>query len=102
MGNLYRFWVYILTNMNNRVLYIGMTNNILRRMHEHKSETHEGFTRAYHTHKLVYVEEYQYVDKAIAREKQLKKYARAKKIALIEQTNPHWEDLTSSFYTQAS
>ena len=88
------FYVYILTNKANNVLYIGMTNDIQRRMTEHKNEMIDGFSKRYHTHKLVYFEEYGHSIEAISREKQLKGYKRFKKIALIEKMNPNWNDLS--------
>ena len=87
------YYVYILANKNNTVLYIGMTNDLRRRLYEHKTEQLDGFTKKYHIHKLVYLEEYSDVDYAIAREKQLKKWLRSKKNSLIETQNPDWDDL---------
>ena len=87
------YYVYILSNWNNQVLYIGVTNNLERRLYEHKSEQLDGFTKKYHIHKLVYYEEYSDVDYAIAREKQLKHWLRSKKDSLIETQNPNWDDL---------
>ena len=75
-----------------------MTNDIQRRMIEHKSEMIDGFSKRYHTHKLVYFEEYTHPTEAIAREKQLKRYKRDKKIALIEKRNPNWNDLMENWY----
>ncbi|MBO5287287.1 MAG: GIY-YIG nuclease family protein [Clostridia bacterium] len=88
------YYVYILTNKTNRVLYIGVTNDLSRRIYEHKNELLDGFTKKYHVHKLVYYEEYTYVNNAIAREKQLKGWIREKKNLLIEAFNPNWEDLS--------
>lgn len=99
MRRRYRFWVYIMTNMHNTALYIGVTNNILRRVHEHREGLSE-HTAKYNLNKLVYVEEHQYINKAIAREKELKKYLRQEKIDLINKTNPKWEDLTVSMMTE--
>ena len=87
------FYVYILTNWNHRVLYIGVTNNIARRVWEHKQEEIDGFTKKYHVTKLVYVEPFATVVDAIAREKQLKGGSRKKKNNLIEEFNPEWKDL---------
>ena len=87
------YYTYILTNKNNTVLYIGVTNDLKRRLYEHQEELLEGFTKRYHLHKLVYYEEYGDIMQAIAREKQLKGFLRKKKIALIELQNPNWEDL---------
>ena len=91
------YYVYILTNKTNNVLYVGMTNDIVRRMNEHKNNVIDGFSKRYHTHKLVYFEEYNRPIEAIEREKQLKGYVRDKKIALINGLNPTWEDLSESF-----
>jgi len=89
-----QYYVYIMTNWNNKVLYIGVTNNILRRVSEHKSGAIEGFTQKYNIKKLVYNESFNNVDDAIAREKQLKRWSREKKNKLIESLNPDWEELT--------
>jgi len=90
------FYVYIVTN-NSRTLYIGVTNNLSRRIYEHKSKFIEGFTKKYNIHKLVYFEVFNNPDEAIRREKQLKGWLRKKKIALIESTNPEWKDLSEEF-----
>ena len=90
------YYVYILTNKTNRVLYIGMTNDISRRISEHKSEMIDGFSKRYHTHKLVYFEEYGSPTEAISREKQLKGYKRDKKIDLINKMNSDWNDLSEA------
>jgi putative endonuclease len=92
----YRFWVYIMANHNNRVLYIGMTNDIARRAFEHQNKLVKGFTSRYNVNKLVYFEEHQYADKAIEREFLLKTWQREWKMKLVEKSNPHWEDLTST------
>ena len=86
------YYVYLLTNKTNNVLYIGVTNDLTRRIREHKSEEIEGFTKKYHVHKLVYFEEYSEVNDAINREKQLKRWKRSKKNELIESKNPRWDD----------
>ena len=88
------YYVYVLTNENNNVMYIGITNDLKRRVYEHKSNSIEGFTKKYHVHKLVYYEITTDVNSAIAREKQLKKWKRAKKNALVETLNPKWKVLT--------
>ena len=88
------YYVYILTNKSNEVLYIGVTNNLPRRLFEHKNEQIEGFTKKYHIHKLVFFEEFSDINDAIACEKQLKRWTRAKKNALIESKNPDWRDLS--------
>lgn len=87
------FSVYILTNVTNRVLYIGVTNDLHRRLYEHKNELIEGFTKKYHVHKLVYYETTENANAAIHREKQLKGLLRSKKIELINSKNPNWSDL---------
>ncbi len=87
------YFVYFVTNKSNSVLYIGVTNSLERRIFEHKNELIEGFTKRYHTHKLVYYEEYSDINTAIAREKQLKKWVRAKKNMLVDAVNPLWQDL---------
>ncbi|MBO5338593.1 MAG: GIY-YIG nuclease family protein [Clostridia bacterium] len=88
--------VYIITNHNNTVLYVGVTNNLERRVYEHKNELIEGFTQKYHLHKLVYNEQYNDVNDAIRREKQLKRWRREKKDNLIKSVNPNWIDLYKS------
>ena len=88
------YWVYILSNWNHRVLYTGVTNDLTRRLYEHQSGLHDGFTKKYHVHCLVYFEQTPDVNAAIAREKQIKNLSRAKKEALVEQMNPDWNDLS--------
>ena len=88
------YYVYILTNQTDNVMYIGVTNDLERRLYEHKHHLIEGFTRDYRVDKLVYFEETSDVMAAIEREKQLKKWRRAKKNALVQQTNPLWRDLS--------
>ena len=87
------FSVYILTNFTNTVLYIGITNNLLRRIYEHKEKLNDGFTSQYNVNKLVYFEVFEDPENAIKREKSLKNLVRRKKIALIEKENPKWDDL---------
>jgi len=91
------YYVYILADKNDAVMYIGVTNNLKRRLYEHKNEQIEGFTKKYHVHKLVYYEEYSEVNDAIAREKQLKRWVRAKKNWLVETKNPNWDDWGEGF-----
>ena len=86
------YCVYILTNKTNTVLYIGVTNDLRRRLYEHKNGQIEGFTKKYYVHKLVYYEEYSEIHEAIVREKQLKRWTRAKKNSLIVRKNPNWND----------
>ena len=87
------YYVYILTNKNNKVLYTGVTSNLLKRVDEHRRKVIKGFTSKYNVNKLVYYEETQDINGAILREKQIKGYVRSKKIKLIESRNPNWEDL---------
>jgi putative endonuclease len=89
----FNFWVYILFDERAKATYIGMTNDLKRRMIEHKMGLLPGFTKEKNIHKLGYFEYYKYVDQAIAREKALKKWNRAWKYRLIETMNPDWRDL---------
>ena len=91
------YHIYILTNKTNKVLYIGITNDIRRRINEHKSDLIDGFSKRYQIHKLVYFEEYKRPMDAIIREKQLKGLLRTKKIDLINEMNPEWQDLSEKF-----
>ena len=93
MSRDYDFWVYIMTNQHDTVLYIGMTNDLTRRISEHRSGETPGFTADFQCHKLVYHEHSSEVEEAIAREKQLKRRSRKKKVELIERINPRWFDL---------
>jgi putative endonuclease len=88
------FFVYILASRRNGTLYVGVTNDLVRRMSEHKSKVVPGFTRKYGVDKLMYFEEYASILEARAREHALKHWDRAWKIALIEKMNPQWRDLT--------
>lgn len=90
------YYVYIVAS-NTGTLYIGVTNNLYRRVSEHKTRAMEGFTATYKCHRLVYYERYDEVLAAIAREKQLKGWIRRKKIALIESVNPRWQDLAEKW-----
>ena len=87
------YYVYILASKRNGTLYIGVTNDLVRRVHEHKNDFAEGFTKKYQVHDLVYFEQADDVGAAIAREKQLKKWNRAWKLELIEKSNGDWQDL---------
>ncbi|MGN1306283.1 MAG: GIY-YIG nuclease family protein [Faecousia sp.] len=89
-----QYYVYFLTNRTNSVLYVGVTNNLQRRLYEHKNELADGFTKRYHVHKLVYFETTTDVKAAIGREKQIKSWSRARKNSLVETMNPKWEDLS--------
>ena len=91
------YYVYILTNWCDSVLYIGVTNNLERRLYEHKNHLVPGFTSTYHIDKLVYYEVAGDVRAAIEREKQLKNWRRAKKDALIRKMNPSWQDLSAQW-----
>ena len=87
-------FVYILTNQTNDVLYIGVTNNLTRRLYEHKNHLIEGFSKRYNLNKLVFIETSNSMIDAIRREKQLKAWRRSWKRDLITQQNPHWKDLS--------
>ena len=87
------YYVYIITGYSNKVLYIGMTNDLKRRITEHKNGQVDGFIKRYRLKKLVYFEEFLNPAEAIKREKELKGWRREKKNALIETKNPKWEDL---------
>jgi putative endonuclease len=89
----YCFWVYIMASKSGTI-YIGITNNLYNRISAHKKGTGCAFTEKYSCHKLIYFEEYQYVQDAISREKQLKKWSRGKKELLIHRINPRWADLS--------
>jgi putative endonuclease len=91
------YYIYILTNKS-KTLYIGVTSNLIRRLREHKSKNMEGFTKKYNITELVYFEKTNDARSAIVREKQLKGWLRAKKIALIEENNPSWEDLSKRLF----
>ena len=91
---IYQFCVYCMTNKYNKVLYIGVTNDLYRRVIEHKSQEVSGFTKKYNCDKLVYFEKYESFEEAIGREKQLKNWKREWKNVLIEKVNPDWEDLS--------
>ena len=88
------FYVYILTNQYNNVMYVGVTNNLRRRVYEHKNELVDGFTKKYHVHKLVYFESTNDPVTAIAREKQIKTWKRERKNELVETQNPNWKEIT--------
>ena len=87
------YYVYILASKKNGTLYVGVTNNLLRRVYEHRSDIVEGFTKKYGIHKLVYYEPFENIYSAIQREKRLKKWNRQWKTHLIEKANPDWKDL---------
>ena len=93
----YNYYVYILTNFNNKVMYIGVTNNLERRLYEHKNGIFEGFTKKYNVKKLVYFEETNNIIVAIQREKELKKWRREKKNLLVEMQNKEWKDISDNW-----
>ena len=88
------YYVYMMSNWKNNVLYIGITNNLLRRIREHKTRQSEGFTKKYNVTKLVYYEVTNDVSAAIMREKEIKKWRREKKNSLVNRMNPDWADLS--------
>ena len=92
-----QYYVYIMTNKSG-TLYAGMTNNIKKRVYEHKNKLIPGFTKKYNISRLIYFETFGNVHSAIAREKTIKGWLRKKKIELINKTNPDWEDLSSDWY----
>lgn len=87
------YYVYILASQRNGTLYIGVTNDLVRRVYEHKQDFVKGFTSRYAVHRLVYFEHTQSIDAALTREKELKKWRRQWKVDLIEKKNPEWVDL---------
>jgi putative endonuclease len=87
------YYVYILASKEDGTLYIGVTNDLVKRVWEHKNDLADGFTKKYHVHQLVYFESTTDIESAIAREKQMKKWNRDWKIKLIEEKNPDWKDL---------
>ena len=89
----FNFYVYIMTNKHNTVLYTGVTNDLIKRGYEHKEKTIKGFTSKYNVDKLVYYEHFADINQAIKREKQIKGWIRQKKIELINSFNKNWEDL---------
>ena len=93
-----RYWVYIVGNKSATAIYVGITNNIQRRIAEHKSGTIPGYTQRYRCNKLLYFEEYQNVKYAIAREKELKGWKRERKESLIATKNPHRIDLAGDWF----
>ena len=89
------YYVYILSNWDDSVIYIGVTNNLPKRLYEHRNQLADGFTKKYNVHKLVYFEQTTDVNSAISREKQLKGWTRKKKYALIAKRNPEWKDIAA-------
>ena len=96
----YRFYVYIMQSSSRRALYIGMTNNLHRRVFQHKTQESDGFAATYDAARLVYWESFDDVANAIDREKQLKRWRREKKLWLIQRLNPQWKDLAQDWYSQ--
>ena len=90
-----QYYVYILASKKNGTLYIGVTNNLLKRVYEHRNDFVDGFTQKYGVHNLVYYEVYSDICDAIIREKRMKKWKRQWKIELFEKSNPQWRDLYS-------
>ena len=95
---IHQYYVYLLTNKKDGTLYIGMTNDLERRIFEHKQKLIDGFTKKYGLNQLIYFERFQYVNDAIKREKQLKNWNRQWKIDLIEIENPDWNDLAKDWF----
>jgi putative endonuclease len=93
-----QYYVYILANNHNTTLYIGITNNLERRVYEHKIHLNKGFTQKYNVTKLVWYERFLTSDSAISKEKQLKKWNRAWKERIVNEMNPQWNDLSEGWY----
>ena len=92
------YYVYIMASRSNGTLYIGVTNDLICRVYEHKNNGVEGFTETYRVHKLVYWEQSDNIESALQREKQLKKWNRQWKIALIEKQNSNWQDMYEQLF----
>jgi len=90
------YYVYLLANKRHGTLYVGVTNDLIRRIYEHRTNAAESFTKKYNVHHLVYFEHTENIESAILREKQLKKWRRDWKVRLIEESNPNWDDLFSA------
>ena len=88
------YYVYILTNWNNKVMYVGVTNDLHKRIYQHKNKCIDGFTKKYNVNKLVYYESTEDIMSAISREKQIKGWIRKKKNSLVLTINPSWKDLS--------
>jgi len=91
------YYVYMMASLNNNVLYIGVTNNLFRRVYEHKSGLIEGFTKTYNCKKLVWYKEFKNINAAIYEEKRMKKWKRVYKNNVINKMNPEWKDLYNGF-----
>ncbi len=98
MTNTKTYYVYILASKRNGALYIGVTNDLERRLYEHKNNLIDGFTKRYRVHHLVYYESVNDVNAALKREKQLKRWSGKWKMELIEKVNPEWRDLTEELF----
>jgi putative endonuclease len=98
MKTIHKYYVYILASKKNGTLYIGVTNDLERRVHGHKMGIQKGFTQKYGVSMLVYFEEFQFIEEALQREKNMKKWKRNWKIKLIEKENPLWKDLSKDWY----
>ena len=91
------YYVYIMTNKAGTTIYTGVTNDIKRRVHEHRDKSKSGFASKYNLTRLVYCEATPYIDVAITREKQIKRWSRVKKLELIQSDNPQWHDLSAEW-----
>lgn len=92
------YYVYLITNWNNKVLYIGVTSNLENRAYQHKNKLIKGFTEKYNINKLVYFEQTSDIESAITREKEIKRWRRDKKNMLVESTNKEWQDLSKQWH----
>ena len=93
-----RFYVYLMSSSSQRALYIGVTNNLIKRVAQHRRGDVDGYSSRYKTHRLVYFESFRYIKNAIIREKEIKGWLRRRKDELVESKNPLWEDLSSHWY----
>jgi putative endonuclease len=93
----HNYYVYLLTNKHNTVLYTGVTNDLERRIYEHKHRIFEGFTKQYNLTKVVYYEYFEHIEQAIARDKEIKGWKRSRKNTLVESMNPDWNDLSEEW-----
>jgi putative endonuclease len=98
MRKTHQYFTYMQSSPNNTMLYVGVTNSVVRRSKEHKDGFTSSWAQKYQCRKLVWYEEFQYIRDAIAREKQIKRWGRAKKEKLINDTNPQWNDLAKDWY----
>jgi putative endonuclease len=92
---MHQYYVYMLTNFSRSTLYTGITNDLEKRLYQHRTKAFSGFSARYHVDRLVHFECFQYVNDALAREKQIKGWVRARKDALVNEHNPDWKDLSS-------